>query len=82
MRPFTILSYHYYLQAFSFVLIVILHSFAYSQPPSIVWERNYGGAAQDEGYSVQQTSDGGFIIGGWTWSFGLVFRDFYLQFLD
>jgi hypothetical protein len=35
-----------------------------------LWTRNYGGASRDEGYSVQQTSDGGYIIAGWTNSFG------------
>jgi hypothetical protein len=34
------------------------------------WERNYGGAGNDGGYSVRQTQDGGYIIAGWTTSFG------------
>jgi hypothetical protein len=34
------------------------------------WERNYGGAGDDYGYSVQQTSDGGYIVAGSTTSFG------------
>ena len=31
---------------------------------TIQWEQNYGGTAWDELYSVQETSDGGFILGG------------------
>ena len=34
------------------------------------WERNYGGAGDDWGRSVQQTQDGGYIVAGSTSSFG------------
>jgi hypothetical protein len=35
-----------------------------------LWTRTYGGASWDYGYSVQQASDGGYIVAGWTLSFG------------
>ncbi len=35
-----------------------------------VWTRTYGGDWDDCGYSVAQTADGGYVIAGWTWSFG------------
>jgi len=43
-----------------------------------LWTRQYGGAAKDVGLSVQQTADSGYVIAGWTESFGAGATDFYL----
>jgi len=37
---------------------------------NISWAKTYGGTSWDYAYSVQQTSDGGYIVAGWTDSFG------------
>ena len=42
------------------------------------WTQTYGGESYDYGNSVQQTQDGGFIITGWTLSFGNGNEDVYL----
>ncbi len=34
------------------------------------WSRTFGGIDDDIGYSVQQTSDGGYVLAGFTWSYG------------
>jgi len=43
-----------------------------------LWTRTYGGSFNDEAYSVQQTTDGGYIIAGRTGSFGAGYSDIYL----
>jgi hypothetical protein len=42
------------------------------------WTRTIGGSDFDEGYSIGQTADGGYIVLGATISFGAGFYDFYL----
>ncbi len=42
-----------------------------------LWEQTYGGGDVDRSFSVQQTSDGGFILAGITFSFGAGGRDGY-----
>jgi len=45
---------------------------------NIIWAKTYGGTSWDRAYSVQQTSDGGYIVAGWTWSFGAGILDIFL----
>jgi len=43
-----------------------------------IWTKTYGGANWDVGYSIENTSDGGYIIAGKTKSFGAGLYDVYL----
>ncbi len=43
--------------------VIALHSNIYAQPDS-VWTRLFNGTHNDYGYSVQQTTDGGFVLCG------------------
>jgi hypothetical protein len=45
---------------------------------SLLWQRTFGGANDDEAYSVLQTNDGGFIAAGVTSSFSNGGRDVFL----
>ncbi len=47
-----------------------------------IWTKTYGGANWDVGYSVQETSDGGYIVAGLTESFGARGFDIYLLKVD
>lgn len=42
------------------------------------WENLYGGTRSEEGHAVDQTTDGGFILAGWTASYGAGSQDAFL----
>ncbi len=49
---------------------------------NIIWEYTFGGPLDETCYSVQQTTDGGYIMGGFTDSYAQALFDFYLVKVD
>ncbi|MFQ5906037.1 MAG: T9SS type A sorting domain-containing protein [bacterium] len=45
---------------------------------NLLWDSTYGGGSYDAAYSLEQTSDGGYIMAGYTRSFGAGLSDVYL----
>ncbi len=48
------------------LLVIFLGSYLQAQDPSIIWQKTIGGNTMDVVYSLQQTSDGGYILGGYS----------------
>lgn len=69
-----------------FILVLTLMSVACclgsaipeSSRAQITFEKTYGGALADVARTVRQTPDGGYMVAGWTWSFGVALSDVYL----
>jgi len=60
------------------ILVLLLASTAAADPGDTLWTRTYGGGDVEEGWCVQQTHDGGYIIAGHTASFGAGNYDVYV----
>lgn len=50
----------------------------FAQAPDTLWTKTYGGPGNDVGHSIKQTPDGGYIIAGYTETFGAGGRDVWL----
>lgn len=53
---------------FAIIFEVTLSIASAQSAPDIEWQKCLGGSSVDEAYSIQQTSDGGYIVAGYTYS--------------
>ncbi len=51
-----------------FLLIIFSNSYFFYAQPNIEWQKCLGGTSDDFAYSIQQTTDGGYIVAGTTQS--------------
>ena len=49
---------------------------------TIIWTKTYGGTGEDRAATVIESSDGGFVLGGWTKSYGLAYREISIAKVD
>ncbi|MBU0519859.1 hypothetical protein KJ564_13085, partial [bacterium] len=71
---------NYYVKSFVvvFAFIMLKCAAAFAQPPDTLWTQVYGGSGAETCFSVQQSADGGYALGGYTSSFGAGMSDIYL----
>jgi len=65
-----------------FVIALSIATVSLPQAPDTLWTRKIGGPGIDVGNEIIQSSDGGFVIAGYTTSFGAGQRDAFLVKLD
>ena len=66
------------MKTFLISIIIGVSSHSLGQAPDVLWTETFGGSDNEVGYSVQQTTDGGYIIAGSTESFGAGNADVWL----
>lgn len=55
-----------YINRITFLVLLYFTSYSYSQAPTIQWQALIGAAFLDEASCIKQTSDGGYILAGWS----------------
>lgn len=51
------------------VCILLFYMSSFAQAPVREWNKTFGSSWEEEPYSIQQTSDGGYIIGGYMYAY-------------
>ena len=54
------------MKKFTTLLLMVFTNVYFLTGQNILWSKNYGGSSWDYAYAIQQTSDGGFIVAGWS----------------
>jgi len=54
--------------AVSLMILCLLGIFTYAQAPTIQWQKSIGGSNSEAANSIIQTTDGGYIIAGYSFS--------------
>jgi hypothetical protein len=65
-------------QLLPILIILFLYISINAQAPDTLWIKTFGGSSWDNGWSIQQTDDFGYIISGATYSFGAGNSDVWL----
>ena len=60
------------------IIILSLTASLFAGAPDTLWTRTYKAGVYNAGYSVQQTSDGGFIVTGYTMSTDSIQEQIYI----
>jgi len=64
------------------LVLLMLDTLGASAQPEEEWNKTFGGSGSDVGNSVIEAEDGGYIIAGWTDSFGMGQNDVWLTKTD
>ena len=64
------------------ILVVSVSLFSYNVNSQITFQKVFGGTEREDGYALDQTYDGGYIITGFTHSYGAGCSDIYLIKVD
>ena len=62
----------------SFISTLLIVLFAQAVSAQVSFERTYGGANGDVGYSIMPATDGGYVVAGYTGSYGAGSNDVYV----